>query len=80
MFRKICAALAAIALIGALPFAVSALSTSDQVAACCACCGPACACSDCRCDELGCACAASGPCLCAAECLDAGGCQHGCGH
>ncbi len=76
MVRKLTAALAALVLVCALPFAVHAVSTSETRASCCACCGETCACSECRCDELGCACGQGGPCACTSECCETGGCPH----
>ncbi len=66
MFTKLIAAafLAAGLVAGTMVFG----STRSKVAEpCCACCVD-CTCTNCVCDELGCACEAGGPCFCEDSC------------
>ena len=67
MLRKICAALAVFALVGALPVAYGAMTKSASQAPC-VCCGDACACKECVCDAKGCACDDGGQCECTDDC------------
>ena len=75
MFRKYRTVVAVLVILLALPFAVRALSSPDVDAAC-SCCGSACVCGDCSCDELGCACAVGGKCVCTQECRESGACPN----
>jgi len=74
MIWKIAVAIVVLVVVGVLPFTV-AYSTSN-VSTPCLCCGEACACGACICDELGCACADGGECVCTSDCHEVGGCQH----
>jgi len=74
MVRKIAAAIAVLVVVAVLPFAV-AYSTSNCSPPC-SCCGDTCACGPCLCDELGCACADGGECVCTSDCCEVGGCPH----
>lgn len=70
MLRKICAAVAVFAVVGALPVAYGAMKTSDLRVPC-VCCGDACVCNDCVCDSAGCDCDNGGQCACTDDCCHA---------
>jgi hypothetical protein len=69
MFKKVFVGLAIASVLAATPFALAVLSPQAK-AACCSCCGDACACEVCVCDANGCACDAGGDCVSTTNCCD----------